>query len=127
MQVTTVSQLAWATWATTRTTRRGPRCSTRSWSRGAARWGSVFSRDEFTDKEVQDTDNDGLPEFVDAWGQPLQFFRWPTLYHSDLQRGQLILTGQRQTWDLLPPYCPQYRTTACSASVRPTRSTSTGN
>ena len=31
-------------------------------------------------QEVQDTDNDGLPEFVDAWGQPLQFFRWPLLY-----------------------------------------------
>ncbi len=39
--------------------------------------GSVFSRDDFTDREVQDTDGDGLPEFVDAWGQPLQFFRWP--------------------------------------------------
>ena len=46
---------------------------------GAGPWGSVFSRDEFTDREVQDTDGDGLPEFVDAWGQPLQFFRWPML------------------------------------------------
>ena len=44
---------------------------------GRGPWGSVFSRDEFTDREVQDTDGDGLPEFVDAWGQPLQFFRWP--------------------------------------------------
>ena len=51
--------------------------------------GSVFSRDDFTDKEVQDTDSDGLPEFVDAWGQPLQFYRWPLLYHSDIQRGQV--------------------------------------
>ena len=41
--------------------------------------GSVFSRDDFTDREVQDTDGDGLPEFVDAWGQPLQFFRWPSI------------------------------------------------
>ena len=53
--------------------------------------GSVFNRDDFTDKEVQDTDGDGLPEFVDAWGQPLQFFRWPLLYHSDIQRGQVIV------------------------------------
>ena len=45
---------------TTRTTPHGPRCSTRSWSRGRARWGSVFSRDDFTDREVQDTDGDGL-------------------------------------------------------------------
>ncbi len=73
---------------------------------GIGPWGSVFSRDDFTDREVQDTDGDGLPEFVDAWGQPLQFFRWPLFYHSDLQRGQIILTDPNQlnTWDLLPPY-----------------------
>ena len=73
---------------------------------GIGPWGSVFSRDEFTDREVQDTDNDGLPEFVDAWGQPLQFFRWPIFYHSDLQRGQVILTDPTvaNKWDLVPPY-----------------------
>ena len=42
--------------------------------------GSVFNRDDFTDREVQDTDGDGLPEFVDAWGEPLQFYRWPIYY-----------------------------------------------
>ena len=76
---------------------------------GAGPLGSVFSRDDFTDREVQDTDADGLPEFVDAWGQPLQFFRWPVLYHSDLQRGQVILPdpniqGGQTFSDLLPPY-----------------------
>ncbi len=73
---------------------------------GNGPWGSVFNRDEFTDREVQDTDGDGLPEFVDAWGQPLQFFRWPLLYHSDIQRGQIILPDPTtpNTWDLLPPY-----------------------
>jgi hypothetical protein len=55
--------------------------------------GSVFSPDDFTDREVRDTDNDGLPEFVDAWGQPIQFFRWPLLYHSDVQRGQVIVNS----------------------------------
>jgi prepilin-type N-terminal cleavage/methylation domain-containing protein len=53
--------------------------------------GSVFTGDEFTDREVQDTDGDGLPEFVDAWGQPLQFFRWPILYQSEMQLGQVIV------------------------------------
>jgi len=28
--------------------------------------------------EVADTDGDGLLEIVDAWGQPLRFYRWPT-------------------------------------------------
>jgi hypothetical protein len=55
--------------------------------------GSVFSRDDFTDREVQDTDQDGLPEFVDAWGKPLQFFRWPLLYNSSFQRGQTIVNS----------------------------------
>jgi hypothetical protein len=73
---------------------------------GVGPWGSVFSRDEFTDREVRDTDGDGLPEFVDAWGQPLQFFRWPLFYHSDIQRGQVILTDPTvaNQWDLVPPY-----------------------
>ncbi len=47
---------------------------------GLSPLGSAFSRDDFTSREVQDTDGDGLPEFVDAWGEPLQFFRWPIYY-----------------------------------------------
>ncbi|GAC1475401.1 MAG: hypothetical protein NVSMB9_27860 [Isosphaeraceae bacterium] len=49
--------------------------------------GSVFSPDEFSDREVRDTDGDGLPEFVDAWGEPIQFYRWPIFYVSDIQKG----------------------------------------
>ncbi len=33
---------------------------------------------EFTTSEVRDTDGDGLLEFVDSWGRPLRFYRWPT-------------------------------------------------
>ena len=65
--------------------------------------GSVFNRDEFTNREVQDTDGDGLPEFVDAWGKPLQFFRWPLFYHSDIQRGQVDRDHQRELLDAQPP------------------------
>jgi type II secretory pathway pseudopilin PulG len=71
---------------------------------GSGPLGSVFSRDDFTDKEVKDTDGDGLPEFVDAWGEPLQFYRWPVLYHSDLQRGQVITATSQQTQTLVEPY-----------------------
>lgn len=49
--------------------------------------GAAFSRDDFTDREIQDTDGDGLLEFVDAYGEPLQFYRWPMWYTSDNQRG----------------------------------------
>lgn len=34
--------------------------------------------DQFSSDEIADTDGDGLPEFVDVWGQPLRFYRWPT-------------------------------------------------
>lgn len=33
---------------------------------------------EFTAAEVMDTDGNGKLEFVDAWKQPLRFYRWPT-------------------------------------------------
>lgn len=39
---------------------------------------AAVDSDRFTNAEVTDSDNDGLPEFVDAWGQPLRFYRWPT-------------------------------------------------
>lgn len=36
------------------------------------------SVDDFKTSEIADTDGDGIPEFVDGWGQPLRFYRWPT-------------------------------------------------
>jgi prepilin-type N-terminal cleavage/methylation domain-containing protein len=39
---------------------------------------SSVDSDQFSAFEVRDTDEDGLPEFVDAWGEPLRFYRWPT-------------------------------------------------
>jgi len=39
---------------------------------------SSVDSDLFTNQEVADQDGDGLPEFIDAWGQPLRFYRWPT-------------------------------------------------
>ncbi|MEX0717568.1 MAG: type II secretion system protein [Planctomycetaceae bacterium] len=33
---------------------------------------------DFQAHEVADTDGDGRMEFVDAWGRPLRFYRWPT-------------------------------------------------
>ena len=55
---------------------------------GLSPLGSAFKRRGLHGKEVQDTDGDGLPEFVDAWGEPLQFFRWPVYYGGPLQGPQ---------------------------------------
>jgi type II secretory pathway pseudopilin PulG len=38
----------------------------------------AVDEDAFTSSEVKDTDSDGRMEFVDAWGKPLRFYRWPT-------------------------------------------------
>ena len=64
--------------------------------------GSVFSRDEFSDSEVRDTDGDGLLEFIDAWGEPLQFYRWPVSYASDSQRGAGSYGGSFDTREQNP-------------------------
>ncbi|MCR9202706.1 MAG: type II secretion system GspH family protein [Planctomycetaceae bacterium] len=49
------------------------------------RFGALESvEDQFTTAEVADTDEDGLLEFVDGWGQPLRFYRWPTLMINPL-------------------------------------------
>ena len=71
---------------------------------GSGPWGSVFRKDDFTDREVRDTDGDGLPEFIDAWGQPLQFFRWPLFYHSSFQIGMNQVTAGGSAWNLTNPY-----------------------
>jgi prepilin-type N-terminal cleavage/methylation domain-containing protein len=57
---------------------------------GLGPFGSVFSREDFRDTELKDTDNDGVPEFVDGWGEPLQFYRWPFGYRSGLQKGEAL-------------------------------------
>ncbi len=41
----------------------------------------------FGDREIGDVDNDGSPEFVDAWGKPISFLRWPAGFVSELQSG----------------------------------------
>ncbi len=39
----------------------------------------------FNDTDVGDTNSNGLPEFLDAWGTPIYFTRWPAGFISDLQ------------------------------------------
>lgn len=37
---------------------------------------------------IGDTDNDNAPEFLDGWGRPVEFIRWPAGFASDMQAGQ---------------------------------------
>ncbi|MEK6248763.1 MAG: type II secretion system GspH family protein, partial [Planctomycetales bacterium] len=37
----------------------------------------------FSDDQIADTDNDGANEFVDAWGIPISFIRWPVGFVDD--------------------------------------------
>ncbi len=40
----------------------------------------------FKPSEVGDVDTDGLLEFIDAWGNPISWIRWPAGYPGDLVR-----------------------------------------
>jgi prepilin-type N-terminal cleavage/methylation domain-containing protein len=41
--------------------------------------------EQFKSKDIGDADGDGMPEFHDAWGQPIEFLRWAPGFVSDLQ------------------------------------------
>lgn len=40
---------------------------------------------QFFESEIGDTDEDGMPEFLDGYGQPINFLRWAPGFSSDLQ------------------------------------------
>ena len=71
---------------------------------GAGQQGSVFGKEEFRDgTDYKDTDNDGLPEFVDGWGKPLQFYRWPVYYQTiSVQGGSAPYASTFQTRESYP-------------------------
>jgi hypothetical protein len=54
----------------------------------------------FASGEIGDTDGDGLPEFIDGWGNPIKFLRWaPGLYDSEIQPVVYNLDGTLKTID----------------------------
>jgi hypothetical protein len=52
-------------------------------TRGPAADAEIISH--FRDDEVTDIDGDGLLEFADGWGRPIEFLRWPVGYKSVFQ------------------------------------------
>ncbi len=51
-----------------------------------SQYGGSSALEFFRPSEVGDTDGDGLLEFIDAWGRPISWIRWPAGYPSDLVR-----------------------------------------
>jgi hypothetical protein len=47
--------------------------------------GDGESRTMFTAQDIGDVDEDGAPEFLDGWGRPIHFVRWPAGFISDMQ------------------------------------------
>lgn len=66
-----------------------------------------IAADSFVAGEIADTDGDGLSEFVDSWGNPLRFYRWPTrLIDPDydatlLDHENVVTDAERQDAELL--------------------------
>ena len=49
-------------------------------------YGGTPALEYFRPSDIGDPDGDGLLEFVDAWGNPIRWIRWPAGYPSDLNR-----------------------------------------
>ena len=47
--------------------------------------GDTTGLEWFSESEMGDTDDDGMPEILDSWGRPIYFLRWAPGYASDLQ------------------------------------------
>jgi len=47
--------------------------------------GDGEARTMFNAQDIGDTDEDGAPEFLDGWGQPISYFRWPAGFVSSFQ------------------------------------------
>lgn len=61
----------------------------------------------FRTSEIGDTDNDGMPEVLDPWGQPLSFLRWAPGYVSDPASGPGVVTFQSRNAQAYPdPFDP---------------------
>lgn len=48
--------------------------------------GGGSALESFHASEIADIDGDGFPEFVDAWGEPIVWIRWPAGYASQLNQ-----------------------------------------
>jgi hypothetical protein len=65
--------------------------------------GDGEARTLFAKQDIGDTDEDGAREFIDGWGQPISWIRWPAGVVSDLQPLNLV-TQERFDHDPLDQF-----------------------
>ncbi|HEY1602454.1 MAG TPA: prepilin-type N-terminal cleavage/methylation domain-containing protein [Pirellulales bacterium] len=46
---------------------------------------NTVANEQINPANVGDVDGDGMPEFIDAWGNPIRFLRWAPGFISDMQ------------------------------------------
>ena len=63
------------------------------------------ARTLFSERDIGDTDGDGAPEFLDGWGRPITWLRWPVGFVSDLMPID-PLTNQRYYNEDHDPFDP---------------------
>lgn len=69
--------------------------------------GDGEARSQFSRQEVGDIDGDGAKEFIDGWGSPIGWLRWPAGVVSDLQ--PLTADGNRPSETDHDPFDPFHR------------------
>lgn len=72
-------------------------------------YGGTSALENFRPSEIGDPDSDGLLEFIDAWGNAIQWIRWPAGYPSDLNRyaNTDALDPLRTDWRYSDPAWPE--------------------
>ena len=60
-------------------------------------------REMFLESEIADVDGDGAPEFVDGWGMPIRFIRWPVGFIDDPRQDSSAQARFGHLSDLMPP------------------------
>lgn len=70
--------------------------------------------EHFRPTEIGDTDGDGYPEFLDAWGRPIRWLRWPAGFPSELNQAyrnpQSSVTGNADDTPSAPDALDPLRT-----------------
>ena len=93
---------------------------------------SPIGLDTFSSNEVQvptGANSNGLPQFVDGWGNPLRFYRWPTrLFRSQGQVNRVLypITSPLSP-NPSPPYSPGFNDVANAQLLFSTLPIFTGN